>query len=261
MVAIFCFYIEFISKDAIAFLHFTNVISILSAAVIFLIGVDSPIRCLQQGKVQEAKKSLEFISRVNSMFSKVKPLDFEKINIVSTLLPINVTVVEERGAMSLLKEICKKHSLTVVLITLAKVYIDFEWFLNTYSIQGDQSSEDSVFFNGMILGMVSLTAFLTCGFAIRWLDFFNLQLCQAVLVLMIAVYKVTSLKFESLYVEKIWTMSSYVITFSLDQTFNCYLQSNFCLMPSHLQFMAIECQLAISFCLLQLVPYVIMMKD
>ena len=127
------------------------------------------------------------------MFSKVKPLDFEKINIVSTLLPINVTVVEERGAMSLLKEICKKHSLTFVLITLAKVYIDFEWFLNTYSIQGDQSSEDSVFFNGMILGMVSLTAFLTCGFAIRWLDFFNLQLCQAVLVLMIAVYKVTSL--------------------------------------------------------------------
>ena len=223
VVAIFCFYIEYISKDAIAFLHFTNVISILSAAVIFSIGVDSPKRCLEQGKLQEAKKSLKFISRVNSIFSKVEPLDLEKIDIVSTLLPSNVTVVDERGAMSLLKELCKSHSLTFVLITLTKVYIDFLWFLNTYSIQGDQSSEDSVFFNGMILGIVSFTAFMTCGFAIRWFHFFNLQLCQAVLCLLITVYKVTSLKFESMYLEKIWTMLSYVITFSLDQTFNCYL--------------------------------------
>ena len=46
VVAIFCFYIEYISKDAIAFLHFTNVICILSAAVVFSIGVDSPKRCL-----------------------------------------------------------------------------------------------------------------------------------------------------------------------------------------------------------------------
>lgn len=106
VVAIFCFYIEYISKDAIAFLHFTNVISILSVAVVFSIGVDSPKRYLLQGKIQDAKKSLKFISRVNSMFSKVKPLDFEKMDIVLTFLPSNVTVLEERGAMSLLKELC-----------------------------------------------------------------------------------------------------------------------------------------------------------
>ena len=44
------------------------------------------------------------------MFSKVKPLDFEKMDIVSTLLPSNVIVVEERGAMSLLKELCKNRA-------------------------------------------------------------------------------------------------------------------------------------------------------
>jgi hypothetical protein len=53
----------------------------------------------------------------------------------------------------------------------------------------------------------------------------------------------------------------YFVTFSVDQTFNCYLQCNLNLIPGHLQFLAIECQLAISFCFLQIVPYVVLMKD
>jgi hypothetical protein len=57
-VAIFCIYIEFISKNAIEYLHFINAISILCSVIIFTMGVDSPLRCLDNGDTNEAKKSL-----------------------------------------------------------------------------------------------------------------------------------------------------------------------------------------------------------
>jgi hypothetical protein len=39
---------------------------------------------------------------------------------------------------------------------------------------------------------------------------------------------------------------SYLTMFSVDQAYNCYLQSNMMLIPSNLQFMVIECQFAIA---------------
>ena len=60
-VAVFCIYIEYISKDAVSFLHFTNAISIFCSVIIFLLGVDSPLRNLEQGNTEKAVESLEFI--------------------------------------------------------------------------------------------------------------------------------------------------------------------------------------------------------
>lgn len=83
-------------------------------------------------------------------------------------------MIEQRGAWSLFKELCTNHTVVFVLIAVIKIYIDFVWFLNTYTIQGNQSGGNSVFYNGMILGFVSYTAFLTCGIVMKFFNFYNL---------------------------------------------------------------------------------------
>ena len=46
-IMMFCLYIEFISKNAILYLDFVNGISILSSMVIYAIGFESPLRCIE----------------------------------------------------------------------------------------------------------------------------------------------------------------------------------------------------------------------
>ena len=143
------------------------------------------------------------------------------------------------------------------LLASIKVYIDFVWMLNTFTIQGNQSGENSVFFNGMILGCVSLIAFLTSDLVMRFFNVFNLQLFHAIGCFCIMAFKMgcyltqdSMTASELSLTSRISLLLSYVVTFSVDQTFNCYLQCNLKLIPSNLQFLAIECQLAISFCVL-----------
>ena len=81
-VAVFCIYIQYMSKDAIAFLHFTNAISILCSLIIFTLCVGSPLRSFDQGDTMEAYRSLEFISWVNSKFSRHKAYYFERVSII-----------------------------------------------------------------------------------------------------------------------------------------------------------------------------------
>ena len=231
----------------------------------------------------EAYRSLEFISWVNSKFSRHKAYYFERVSIIDPSQLSNtqespninnqeasntVTVIKSSGPLSLFKELCKQHWVVLVLITLVKINIDFVWFLNTFTIQGNQSGDNSVFYNGMILGIASYTAFLTCGMVMRCFNFYKLQIGHGLACVLIAIYKLVchyckdQFSADTLKVTgTISLMMSYFVTFSLDQTFNCYLQTNLRLIPGHLQFLAIECQLAISFCFLQIVPYVTLMPD
>lgn len=195
-VAVFCIYIEYMSKDAIAFLHFTNAISILCSLVIFSLGVDSPMRSFDQGNTMEGYKSLEFISWVNSKFSRKRAYYFEGVTIIDPSQLSNTqeasnttTVIKSSGPLSLMKELCKQHWVVFLLITLVKINIDFVWFLNTFTIQGNQSGDNSVFYNGMILGIASYTAFLTCGLVMKFSNFYKLQICHGLACVIIAIYK------------------------------------------------------------------------
>jgi heme/copper-type cytochrome/quinol oxidase subunit 4 len=72
-----CFYINYVSKNAINYLHFTNGMSILALAVFFAISVESPLKQLRNGDVEAAKQNLNFIARVNSFGSRVIAYQFD----------------------------------------------------------------------------------------------------------------------------------------------------------------------------------------
>lgn len=86
VIACFCIYIHYISKNAIYYLHFTNAFSIMCAFIIVVIGVDSPLRSIEKGKQQEAKKSLQFIAWLNSKFKFFRQdhCTFDNVTICST---------------------------------------------------------------------------------------------------------------------------------------------------------------------------------
>jgi hypothetical protein len=60
----------FITRDAVTYLHFINGINILSYVVICVMSVESPLYLLSKDKNQDAIRNLNYIARVNSMFSK-----------------------------------------------------------------------------------------------------------------------------------------------------------------------------------------------
>ena len=68
----FTIYIEYVSKNAIWFLHFINGICLMSAAVFYAISVESPLRQLVNGNEEEAVMGLNYISRVNSFFARTE---------------------------------------------------------------------------------------------------------------------------------------------------------------------------------------------
>ena len=76
-IMVFCFYIEYVSKNAIYYLHFVNGISILCSVIIYAISVDRPLSAIRNGNEEEGKKSLNFISRFNAVFSRQEPYQFD----------------------------------------------------------------------------------------------------------------------------------------------------------------------------------------
>jgi hypothetical protein len=90
--------------------------------------------------------------------------------------------------MTLLKEIWSKHLLLFSTLILIKTYVDFTWFLNVYTLQGNELGTTSVFLNGIILGCVSLFAVSTSGLIMRYFNPTSLQLSQAIVCLLISAY-------------------------------------------------------------------------
>jgi hypothetical protein len=66
----FCIYIEYVSKNAINFLHFINGLCLICAAIFYTISVESPLRQIIDGDEETAMKSLNYISRFNAFFSR-----------------------------------------------------------------------------------------------------------------------------------------------------------------------------------------------
>jgi hypothetical protein len=65
-----------ITRDAVTYLHFVNGINIFCYVVICLMSVESPLYLLSKDRTQEAINNLNYIARVNSLFSKKKPYIF-----------------------------------------------------------------------------------------------------------------------------------------------------------------------------------------
>jgi hypothetical protein len=74
---VFCTYVEYISKNAIWFLHFTNASSIICIIVFYSISVDSPLRLIRQGDERLAMQNLNYIARFNSFFTRKAPYIFD----------------------------------------------------------------------------------------------------------------------------------------------------------------------------------------
>ena len=66
--AFFCLYITKISRNAIAYLHFVNVIGILCMITIILVCVESPKYLLSKSEDSKAIRSLNQISKINHLF-------------------------------------------------------------------------------------------------------------------------------------------------------------------------------------------------
>ena len=250
-VAIFCFYIEYISKNAIYYLHFVNGVSILCGLIIVIGAVDSPIRCLDQGRVSECFKNLEFISWFNSKFSKHRAYYFEDVSITDPKNNITDTqgsedlnkpvFIKKVGAWTLLKQIIGGHWQVFILLIFIKMNIDVVWFLNVFVVQGNTKGDNSIFYNGMILGLTSYAASFSCGFIMKWLSFYKLEIYHGLTCVFIAVFKLSchylkdSMSPDVLSLtNKISILMCYVVTFNLDQLFNCYMECNLALIPPRL---------------------------
>jgi hypothetical protein len=95
-------------------------------------GVDSPLRYLDQGKQEKVKESLKTISYINSKFSHQKPCNFEKVIIYSLEKwsfnngewhnsdwdQDQITIIGQKGAFSLFRELCTKHTMVFTLIAI-----------------------------------------------------------------------------------------------------------------------------------------------
>ena len=78
IIVVFCVFIEYFSKNAVYFLHLTNGISVFSAIVYYSISVESPLKHIIDNNQELAKKSLNFISWLNSKFSWTEAYQFDK---------------------------------------------------------------------------------------------------------------------------------------------------------------------------------------
>jgi hypothetical protein len=85
-----------------------------------------------------------------------------------------VTTIQPKGFSAFFKEIRNNHLLVFVCLTFIKIYIDIAWFLIVYNIQGSQSGDTSVFFNGMLLGCVSMSAVSSSGLIMKYFNPYNL---------------------------------------------------------------------------------------
>ena len=69
----FSIFMEYISRNAIYYLHLINGLSLICAAIFCSISVESPLRQIINGDETSAMKSLNYISRFNSFFSRKDP--------------------------------------------------------------------------------------------------------------------------------------------------------------------------------------------
>jgi hypothetical protein len=76
VIAMFCFVMVAITRDAVTYLHFVNGINIFFYVIICLISVESPLYLLSKDRTQEAINNLNYIARVNSLLSENKPYIF-----------------------------------------------------------------------------------------------------------------------------------------------------------------------------------------
>lgn len=77
ILVVFCVYIEYISKNAIIFLHTTNAVSLMCAAIYYSIMVIAPLRFVATKNQEGARKSLNYIAWFNSKFTRTIPFDFD----------------------------------------------------------------------------------------------------------------------------------------------------------------------------------------
>lgn len=287
VIAFFCTYIEYISKNAIHYLHFINASSILCAIIILTLAVDSPLRNFEKGNQDEGRRLLSYIAKFNSTFSRSAECSFENTIICSTQEEVATlqseftnsekspslkgscqSAVIPRSPLSDIKEIWSEHKLVFFTLIVIKSYIDIAWFLNVYTLQAYQTDESSVFFNGMILGCVSMFAISSSGLIMKYFNPLSLQLVQAVVCLIITVYFLACLLYEDkmtpeqkLITSKLTLLFSYITMYSVDQQYICYMQSAGLLIPSSILIFAIEIQMAIAVGFTQLIPYIILMDD
>lgn len=96
-IMVFCFYIVYISKNAIWYLHFINGISIICAIVIYAISVDRPLTAIRNGNEEDGKRSLNFISRFNAKFSRKEPYQFDNsVKIVASKVEVATYKIQEK---------------------------------------------------------------------------------------------------------------------------------------------------------------------
>ena len=73
----FSLFLQFISRNAIAYLHFVNAVSIFCCLVIILVAVESPSNLILKGKFCEAKQALNKITKINHFFKKSSGFQFK----------------------------------------------------------------------------------------------------------------------------------------------------------------------------------------
>jgi hypothetical protein len=94
----------------------------------------------------------------------------------------------QSSAVKTVKEILGNHLLAFVSFAIVKTYLECIWFVNVYSLQRNQQGDSSIYFNGMVLGAVSMTSFISCGMISKYIDPYKGQLVMSFVCFVLSMF-------------------------------------------------------------------------